>query len=104
MPTVLGNRHYCLLPPWQQHLQHSSVSRTYTLGKSGSSLIIASFISAVDDALVIETASKLGKTPAQVLIGWAVQRGTAVLPKSVTASRIQSNFEGETPHGDDNHL
>ncbi|RAH67463.1 aldo/keto reductase [Aspergillus aculeatinus CBS 121060] len=48
---------------------------------------------AVDDALVIETAKKLGKTPAQVLISWAVQRGTVVLPKSVTPERIQSNFE-----------
>ncbi|KAJ5106826.1 hypothetical protein N7456_003501 [Penicillium angulare] len=48
---------------------------------------------AVDDTLVIDTARKLGKTPAQVLISWAVQRGTVVLPKSVTASRIISNFE-----------
>lgn len=51
--------------------------------------------SAVDDSLVIETARKLGKTPAQVLISWAVQRGTVVLPKSVTAERIRSNFEGK---------
>ncbi|PYI12333.1 Aldo/keto reductase [Aspergillus sclerotiicarbonarius CBS 121057] len=48
---------------------------------------------AVDDGLVIETARKLGKSPAQVLISWAVQRGTAVLPKSVTAERVRSNFE-----------
>ncbi|PYI16040.1 Aldo/keto reductase, partial [Aspergillus violaceofuscus CBS 115571] len=48
---------------------------------------------AVDEPLVIETAKSLGKTPAQVLISWAVQRGTVVLPKSVTPERIQSNFE-----------
>ncbi|KAL2794349.1 Aldo/keto reductase [Aspergillus keveii] len=48
---------------------------------------------AVDDPLVIETAKALNKTPAQVLISWAVQRGTVVLPKSVTPTRIQSNFE-----------
>ncbi|CRG85122.1 hypothetical protein PISL3812_02254 [Talaromyces islandicus] len=48
---------------------------------------------AVDDNLVIDIARKLGKTPAQVLISWAVQRGTVVLPKSVTAERIRSNFE-----------
>ncbi|KAH8432311.1 aldo/keto reductase [Aspergillus melleus] len=48
---------------------------------------------AVDDPLVIETAKSLGKTPAQVLVSWAVQRGTVVLPKSVTPERIQSNFE-----------
>ncbi|GLA87518.1 hypothetical protein AtubIFM56815_001944 [Aspergillus tubingensis] len=48
---------------------------------------------AVDEPLVIETAKKLNKTPAQVLISWAVQRGTVVLPKSVTPERIESNFQ-----------
>lgn len=48
---------------------------------------------AIDDPNVIEIAKSLGKTPAQVLIQWAVQRGTAVLPKSVTPSRIAENFE-----------
>ncbi|KAL4773728.1 NADP-dependent oxidoreductase domain-containing protein [Aspergillus nidulans var. acristatus] len=47
----------------------------------------------VDDPLVIEVAKSLNRTPAQVLISWAVQRGTAVLPKSVTPERIKSNFQ-----------
>ncbi|KAJ5610535.1 hypothetical protein N7510_007254 [Penicillium lagena] len=47
----------------------------------------------VDDPLVVEIAKKLNKDPAQVLISWAVQRGSAVLPKSVTPSRIESNFQ-----------
>ncbi|KAL2795638.1 NADP-dependent oxidoreductase domain-containing protein [Aspergillus keveii] len=47
----------------------------------------------VDDPLVIDIANKLGKDPAAVLISWAVQRGTVVLPKSVTPSRIESNFQ-----------
>lgn len=50
---------------------------------------------AVDDPEVVALAKELGKSPAQLLIGWAVQRGTIVLPKSVTASRIKDNFEGE---------
>lgn len=50
---------------------------------------------AVDDPLVVETAKSLGKSPAQLLISWAVQRGTVVLPKSVTPSRLKENLEGE---------
>ncbi|KAK1142827.1 hypothetical protein N8T08_007261 [Aspergillus melleus] len=47
----------------------------------------------IDDSAIQEIATKLGKDPAALLISWAVQRGTAVLPKSVTASRIESNFQ-----------
>lgn len=52
---------------------------------------------AVQDPAVVSIAKELGKTPAQVLISWAVQRGTVVLPKSVTPSRIESNFQGKPP-------
>merc|ERR1712127_902832 len=38
--------------------------------------------------VVMRVAKEAGKTPAQVLIRWAVQRGTSVVPKSVTPSRI----------------
>ena len=47
----------------------------------------------VDDAKVLEIAKKLSKDPGQVLVSWGVQRGHIVLPKSVTASRITSNFQ-----------
>lgn len=47
----------------------------------------------VDDPVVAAVARDLGKSPSQVLIQWAVQRGTVVLPKSVTPSRIAENFE-----------
>ncbi|CAL1701605.1 unnamed protein product [Somion occarium] len=43
---------------------------------------------------VKEIAKKLDITPAQALISWHVQRGTIVLPKSVTPSRVQENFQG----------
>ncbi|KAK2049487.1 aldo/keto reductase [Colletotrichum somersetense] len=48
---------------------------------------------AVDDPTIAELAKSLGKEPAQLLISWALQRGTVVLPKSVTPSRIDKNFE-----------
>lgn len=39
-------------------------------------------------------AADLGRTPVSILLSWAVQRGTVVLPKSVTPARIKSNLEG----------
>ncbi|KAI5961490.1 GCY1 [Candida theae] len=42
---------------------------------------------------ITEIAEKNGVEPAQVLVSWAVQRNTVVLPKSVTDSRIISNIK-----------
>jgi len=47
----------------------------------------------MDDRKVHEISKSLGKDPAQLLVSWGVQRGTVVLPKSVTPARIASNFE-----------
>ncbi|KAF9579031.1 hypothetical protein BGW38_004886, partial [Lunasporangiospora selenospora] len=41
---------------------------------------------------VSKIAKKHNSENANVLIAWGVQRGTSVIPKSVTASRIRSNF------------
>jgi alcohol dehydrogenase (NADP+) len=40
-----------------------------------------------------EVASKLGVSPAQVLIGWHAERGSAVIPKSTNPSHMASNLE-----------
>jgi diketogulonate reductase-like aldo/keto reductase len=40
-----------------------------------------------------EVADRSGNTLAQVLIAWGLRRGYAVLPKSSTPSRIESNFQ-----------
>jgi len=53
------------------------------------------------DEVIQEIAKKHNKSEAQVLISWGTQRGTSVLPKSVTPDRIQSNFEDfELPEED----
>ncbi|KAI9229931.1 MAG: Aldo/keto reductase [Piptocephalis tieghemiana] len=49
---------------------------------------------AVLDHPVIEAVAKqTNRTPAQVALSWGVSRGTSVLPKSVTPSRIKSNID-----------
>ena len=46
----------------------------------------------VDYPEVAEVAKKRNADPAQVLVAWGAHRGYSVIPKSVTASRIVSNF------------
>lgn len=46
----------------------------------------------LEDPTIAAIAERHGATPAQVLISWAVHRGTAVIPKSVNPDRIQQNL------------
>lgn len=41
---------------------------------------------------LLEAAAKLGKTPAQMLIRWSLQKGNIVIPKSANPARIRENF------------
>jgi aldehyde reductase len=47
----------------------------------------------LEDPVILAIAARLGKTPAQVLLAWAVQRGTALLTTPKTAARAQENFD-----------
>ena len=47
----------------------------------------------VDDPVITAIAKRIAKTPAQVALAWAVQRGTAFLTTSTTLGHIQENFE-----------
>lgn len=54
----------------------------------------------LSDTTVAAIAADAGRTPAQVLLRWAVQRGIPVIPKSVNRGRIQDNgriFDFELP-------
>jgi methylglyoxal/glyoxal reductase len=45
----------------------------------------------LDHPVVVELSTLLGRTPAQVLLRWGIQRGFVILPKSVQPSRIAEN-------------
>ena len=46
----------------------------------------------LDDPTIREIAERIGKTPAQVVLRWHIERGDIVFPKSVTTARIKENF------------
>ncbi|WP_248805567.1 aldo/keto reductase [Pseudomonas sp. MWU13-2100] len=47
----------------------------------------------LEEPVMTGIARRLGKTPAQVALAWAVQRGVAFLTTSVSPSHIQENFD-----------
>ena len=49
-------------------------------------------INLLEEPTINRIAEKHGCTAAQVLIRWAIERGTAVIPKSVTPERIRQNL------------
>jgi len=74
------------------HSHNIHVTAYSPLGSPANSLA-AGIIKIIDEPLVKEIAAKYGKSPGQVLIRYAIDRGIAVVPKSVTPSRLKQNFE-----------
>jgi 2,5-diketo-D-gluconate reductase A len=57
----------------------------------------------LSDPVVVPIAEAAGKTPAQVVLRWHIERGDIVFPKSVTPARIKENidiFDFELPGQD----
>jgi len=46
----------------------------------------------LEDPTIRRIANKYKRSPAQILLNWSASRGNVVLPKSLTAHRIESNF------------
>jgi alcohol dehydrogenase (NADP+) len=47
----------------------------------------------LQDPVISQIAERIGKTPAEVLLAWAVQRGGALLTTPKTAKRARENFD-----------
>jgi diketogulonate reductase-like aldo/keto reductase len=45
-----------------------------------------------DNPVIVGLATKYGKSYAQIMLRWLIQKGLVVIPKSVTPSRIQENI------------
>jgi|SRR3954454_11680845 len=47
----------------------------------------------LDDPAIDAIARAVGRTPAQVVLRWHIQRGDIIFPKSTTVTRVRENFE-----------
>jgi diketogulonate reductase-like aldo/keto reductase len=50
----------------------------------------------LENPVITTIAQRVHKTPAQVVLAWAIQRGTALLTTSTKPRQIQENFEIST--------
>jgi 2,5-diketo-D-gluconate reductase A len=66
------------------HAEHGIITESWSPLGQGTLL---------EDRTLKALGQKHGKTPAQVVIRWHLDRGYVVIPKSVTSSRIRENFE-----------
>ncbi|KAF4547617.1 Aldo-keto reductase-like protein 20 [Elsinoe fawcettii] len=75
--------------------QHNMVLTAYSpLGsQSGPIALHTKTRFLMEDPVIVKAAQKMELEPAQVLLAWAVQRGTVPIPKSATPGRIKTNFQ-----------
>lgn len=67
------------------HAAHGIVTEDWSPLASGGGVLT--------DPIVGEIAAKHGVSPAQAILRWHTQLGNVVIPKSVTPSRIEENFD-----------
>lgn len=78
------------------HFAHSKnivVSSYASLGAPGRPWKQSTDPCAIEDPVMKEIASKKGKTPAQVILRWHLQRGLTVCVKSLNPDRLRQNLD-----------
>jgi diketogulonate reductase-like aldo/keto reductase len=99
-PAVVQVESHPYLPEWELLdfcRQHGIVVQAFApLGH-------AMVPSVLDDPVITAIARRVHKTPAQVALAWAVQRGTAFLTTSTKPRHIQENFDVSTLPDDAMH-
>eukprot|EP00727_Mastigamoeba_balamuthi_P014463 m51a1_g9641 putative aldo keto diketogulonate reductase (605) ;mRNA; f:1161175-1163876 len=81
-------------PKLREFARHEGIHLTAysTLGSPGSNFLPQGFPNLLELPEVVAIAKRMGATPAQVLLKWALQNGFSVIPKSVTPSRMAENL------------
>ncbi|MDB6172147.1 MAG: aldo/keto reductase, diketogulonate reductase [Chthoniobacteraceae bacterium] len=89
-PAVVHVESHPYLPEWDllDYCQKNGIvmQAFAALGHSSEPNLLA-------DPVITAIASRVGKTPAQVALAWAIQRGTALLTTTKTPTRLKENFD-----------
>jgi diketogulonate reductase-like aldo/keto reductase len=89
-PAVIQVESHPYLPEWELLdfcRQHEIIIQAFApLGHAMEPKVL-------DDPIITSIAQRIHKTPAQVALAWAIQRGTAFLTTSTTPDHIRENFE-----------
>ncbi len=92
-PAVVHVESHPYLPEWElldYCRKNGIVLQAFAaLGHSGEPKLL-------EDPVIAAVARRVNKTPAQVLLAWGIQRGTALLTTSKSPSRITENFDVST--------
>ncbi len=92
-PAVVHVESHPYLPQWEL-LDYCKKNRI--VFQAFAALGHSSEPNVLEDPVVTSIARRVHKTPAQVLLAWAIQRGTALLTTSKTPSRIKENADVST--------
>lgn len=84
-------------PKWQQKKLRETCRKANILvtgwSPLGAPLMGWGSVAVLDDPIIKQIALKHGKTPAQVALRWALDKGASVVPKSFNHKRMSENFQ-----------
>ena len=89
-PAVVHVESHPYLPQWEL-LDYCKQNRI--VFQAFAALGHSSEPNVLEDPIITAIAKRVNKTPAQALLAWAIQRGTALLTTSKTLSRIKENVD-----------
>ncbi len=75
------------------HEKKIAVTAYSPLGRQGMTRSAGEGPRVADDSLIKKIAAKYHKSPSQILLQWAIGRGTVAIPKSITPARIRENID-----------
>jgi diketogulonate reductase-like aldo/keto reductase len=92
-PAVVHVESHPYLPEWEllEYCKKNGIvfQAFAPLGHSSEPNVLA-------DPVITAIAKRVGKTPAQVALAWAIQRGTALLTTTKTPARLAENYDVST--------